>query len=97
MLEILIGVVIAGIYVVPGILAQSRGHPRAISISVLNLFAGWTIIGWMGALVWALLPKRVAESGLPELAPMHQCHQCGRMQLADQYPCLSCGRSPFND
>jgi hypothetical protein len=93
MLEILIGVVIAGIYVVPGILAQSRGHPRAISISVLNLFAGWTIIGWMGALVWALLPKRVAESGLPELAPMHQCHQCGRMQRLTTEPGYPWSRS----
>ena len=26
---------------------------RALAIGMLNLFAGWTIVGWIGALVWA--------------------------------------------
>ncbi|MDR7370651.1 superinfection immunity protein [Flavobacterium aquidurense] len=31
-----------------------RNHQNPIPISVLNLFLGWTIIGWICALIWAL-------------------------------------------
>ncbi len=41
------------IYFVPSIVASSN-HKRDIgAIFVLNLFAGWTAIGWLIALVWA--------------------------------------------
>lgn len=26
-------------------------------ISILNLFLGWTILGWVGALIWAVMAK----------------------------------------
>jgi hypothetical protein len=85
---------LAGLYVVPGIIARARKHPRAMTIAALNLFAGWTLVGWIVALVWALMPKPVVDKVLPELAPMRQCTQCGRMQLAHQHACLSCGAPP---
>jgi hypothetical protein len=41
------------LYVVPGIVASNRKHPQASAIWVLTLFLGWTLVGWVAALVWA--------------------------------------------
>jgi hypothetical protein len=39
-------------YFLPAILAWNMGHRQLTAITLLNLFAGWTLIGWVGALVW---------------------------------------------
>ena len=44
---------ILGIYFLPDWIAQARGHPNRGSIFVLNLFLGWTFLGWVAALIWA--------------------------------------------
>ena len=41
------------IYFVPTIVAMVREHHNRVAIIVLNLLVGWTIIGWVIALVWA--------------------------------------------
>ncbi|WP_205598158.1 superinfection immunity protein [Caulobacter sp. 17J65-9] len=41
-------------YMLPGILALARKHPRKGAIIALNFFLGWSVLGWFGALVWAL-------------------------------------------
>jgi hypothetical protein len=42
------------LYFLPAIVAFARSKRDAVSILVLNLFLGWTAIGWVIALVWAL-------------------------------------------
>jgi hypothetical protein len=42
------------LYFLPAIIAFARSKRDAVSILVLNLFLGWTMIGWVIALVWAL-------------------------------------------
>jgi hypothetical protein len=42
------------LYFLPAIIAFARSKRDAVSIMVLNLFLGWTMIGWVIALVWAL-------------------------------------------
>jgi len=42
------------LYFLPSIIAFARSKRDATSIFVLNLFLGWTLIGWVIALVWAL-------------------------------------------
>jgi Superinfection immunity protein len=42
-----------GVYFLPAIIALARHHHQRIAILVLNLVAGWTLIGWVVALVWA--------------------------------------------
>lgn len=41
-------------YFLPAIIAFGRSKRDAVSILVLNLLLGWTAIGWVIALVWAL-------------------------------------------
>lgn len=38
----------------PSIIAFARRHHNRIAILVLNVLLGWTLIGWVLALVWSL-------------------------------------------
>jgi hypothetical protein len=42
-----------GLYLLPGIVAQSRKVRNTGSIWVINIFLGWTVIGWIVALAMA--------------------------------------------
>ncbi|HXY04505.1 MAG TPA: superinfection immunity protein [Terriglobales bacterium] len=42
------------LYFLPSILALARSKRDITAIFVLNLLLGWTAIGWVIALVWAL-------------------------------------------
>ena len=45
-------------YFLPTIIAVLRRKSGAVGIFFLNLFLGWTFIGWIGALIWALSADR---------------------------------------
>lgn len=47
-------VLICSIYLTPTGIAMIRGRQNSLAIFALNLFLGWSIIGWVVALVWAL-------------------------------------------
>lgn len=55
-----IGVLIAvAIYMLPTICAFAMNHGSKLGITILNLFLGWTLIGWLVALVWTFFdPSR---------------------------------------
>jgi len=46
------------VYLLPSFLAIVRGHQSWWAIVALNLVLGWTVIGWIGALIWSLTPPR---------------------------------------
>ena len=54
MAELFAAAIIVVAYVVPTIISISRKHPNNGSICVVNLLLGWTIIGWIIALAWAV-------------------------------------------
>ena len=37
----------------PTLVAKSRNHPNMLPIFLVNLFFGWTFIGWVISFVWA--------------------------------------------
>lgn len=47
-------------YFTPWIVAMLRGHRQRYAILALNLFLGWTLIGWVFALVWCLTNEPAA-------------------------------------
>ncbi len=47
----IVGIVL---YFLPGRIAVTRSHRNALAIGVLNLLLGWTLVGWVVCLVWAL-------------------------------------------
>lgn len=58
---------VAGIlfYLVPTLVAHNRKHHNLGAIFALNLLLGWTLVGWVAALVWALTRPAPAP-GAPE-------------------------------
>jgi hypothetical protein len=49
------------IYFIPSFIAIEREHTNTTAIVVVNVLVGWTLIGWVGSLVWALVRDRSAE------------------------------------
>ena len=41
-------------YFLPAIIAFRREHHNRTAILVLNIFLGWTFLGWVAALIWSL-------------------------------------------
>jgi Superinfection immunity protein len=41
-------------YFLPSIIALARSKRDTLAIFLLNLFLGWTFIGWIISLVWAV-------------------------------------------
>lgn len=46
------------IHFLPTIIAALRRGRSLVGIFLLNLFLGWTVIGWIIALIWALTNER---------------------------------------
>lgn len=88
------------LYFLPAYLARNRSNFGAIL--VLNLLAGWTFIGWIIALVWALspdprgpvaAPPQPVTTGSPQPAAGTGCFcsACGKPCPAGARFCSSCG------
>jgi hypothetical protein len=56
MLAVTIALVLG--YWLPLGVAIARGHQNWWAIGALNLFLGWTVLGWIFALVWSLKTPR---------------------------------------
>jgi hypothetical protein len=41
------------VYFAPTLVARGRYHPQAGAITVVNVFLGWTLVGWVVALAMA--------------------------------------------
>ncbi len=56
-----VGVLVLGaggvaLYFLPLLVATRKGHPYTTAITLINVFLGWTFLGWLGALIWAVSP-----------------------------------------
>jgi T4 superinfection immunity protein len=63
-LALVLFVIFAHIYFIPSFIAHRRGHHQMMPIFLLNFFLGWSLLGWVAALVWATvaLPAQVVVS-----------------------------------
>jgi hypothetical protein len=52
---ILVLLVMMFFYFLPTLIAVSSKKRNRLAIFMLNLLAGWTIIGWVGVFIWSLL------------------------------------------
>ncbi len=55
------------IHFLPTIIAALRNSRHVVAIFLLNLLLGWTVIGWIVALIWAFTsePKVTYVYGAP--------------------------------
>jgi len=51
--ELIVIVVLLGLHFAPLIVAIIRHHRAKLAIGVTNVLLGWTVIGWIVALIWA--------------------------------------------
>jgi predicted RNA-binding Zn-ribbon protein involved in translation (DUF1610 family) len=68
-------IIAALIYFIPSIIGYFKQH--GVGILLLNLFLGWTVIGWIAALIWAV-------SDRAELSHKYTCPKCGYVHGLDQ-------------
>jgi len=62
-------IVILGLfaYFIPYMVAVARGKDNSLAIGLLNAFLGWTLAGWVAALVWAVMKEKEPEHvGFPQ-------------------------------
>ena len=59
-------------YFTPSIVGTYRGHKSIAGIVILNLFLGWTLIGWVAALIWSATGEIQTnpDSDLPHTQPV---------------------------
>ncbi len=43
-----------GVYFLPTLIVGRRKRPQSGGVFILNLLLGWTVLGWVVSLVWAL-------------------------------------------
>ena len=72
------------LYFLPSLVADCRRHPSAAAILALNLFLGWTALGWVGALVWSLAGASRAH--------IKKCPYCAEEIQVGAKVCKFCGR-----
>jgi hypothetical protein len=47
-------VLLLGLYVLPTYIAFKRDHKNRIPILVVNIFFGWSFVGWVACIAWSL-------------------------------------------
>jgi hypothetical protein len=56
---------IPALYLLPTFIAGGRVHRQRRAILILNVFGGWTVIGWIAALTWACMAAEPEKTAPP--------------------------------
>lgn len=79
-------------YFLPSIIAFTRKHHNSAAILILNIFLGWTLIGWIIALVWSFTAaQNKSPTQSPTPAENRFCSKCGASLGSDASYCRKCG------
>lgn len=79
-------------YFLPAIIGRDKRD--AAGIFFLNLFLGWTVIGWVIALIWACAAEPYRRVHLIPVASTGRfCCQCGNLTYPGAHFCTFCGRT----
>ena len=87
--------ILTALYFLPSIIGKDKRD--AVGIFLVNLFLGWTLIGWVVAFLWACASDRptavvqYAPAGLPVIGAARFCSHCGTPAVHVVQYCHSCG------
>lgn len=81
------------VYLVPLIVAAVRRSQSLAGIAMVNILLGWSLIGWVGALVWALVSHPASSERNPggSTTPPSVCPTCRRRSERGTRFCRYCG------
>jgi len=79
-----------GIYFLPTIKAYQEKKRNKEAILAVNLFLGWTLVGWVVALAWAF--SKDAASPVVAAVPSTLCASCGKYSHGGATFCAQCGK-----
>lgn len=82
--------VLAIVYFLPAANAYSKRHSGRAWILVVNLFLGWTLLGWFVALAWSAGSAKDAPSA-PSSATHVRCPDCAELIRKEARVCRHCG------
>lgn len=74
---VIVGIII---YLIPTFVAYKRKHTYKVAIILLNIFLGWTFIGWVGTLIWAFIDNntsKISTDKYEELAKLQKLKDSG--------------------
>jgi len=77
------------LYFLPSIIGRDRRD--AVGIFLLNFFLGWTLIGWVAALIWACASDHPAHLQYASASGARFCSHCGTPAVPVTQYCSSCG------
>jgi len=85
------------LYFIPTFAA--KGKPQLNSVLAINFFLGWTLIGWVIALAWAVkqdpAPRVIVNQAPQPVAPQLPnpvlCAKCGKYSVGGSKFCAQCG------
>lgn len=93
--ELLLILFFLPLYFVPLIVAAIRKSRAIGGIAAVNILLGWTFLGWVGALVWAVVsnsdhvgPAKSYASSPPQ---PRLCPECGKYSEPGAKYCPHCG------
>ena len=69
---ILVLLFVLAVYLIPTIIAFTRGHASKWGIGVLNIVLGWSLIFWVVALIWSLSNKRQSQTTIVNVGSGNQ-------------------------
>ena len=75
-LVLLGAVLVVGLYFLPTILGRKKKHSTGMTL--VNFFFGWTLIGWIGSLIWTTYSPEFRSEWT------YTCPHCGYKNVLDQ-------------
>jgi hypothetical protein len=79
------------LYFLPAIIGRHK--PDAMGIFIVNLLFGWTVIGWIMALIWACAAERHVPVRFVPVSSGRFCSGCGSLAPYGAHYCGACGRA----